>query len=142
LIILIIFIVILWKYPPPLSRWLNLTRLFQQKEELLLSVQNNLLLASVIYILAYIAVVALSVSGATLLTLTGGFLFGPCLATLLINLGATSGALIIFLAARYFLGTSLQKKYASQLEKFNKEVVSNGKFYFLTLRFNPCFLSF
>jgi len=43
------------------------------------------------------------------------------------------------MVSRYILGSSLQKKYASKLEKFNKDMEANGKYYLLTLRLIPVF---
>jgi uncharacterized membrane protein YdjX (TVP38/TMEM64 family) len=56
--------------------------------------------AAFAFILAYAALVSLSVPGATLLTITGGFLFGAWLGTAYAVVGATIGATIVFLAAR------------------------------------------
>lgn len=54
----------------------------------------------VAFILAYAGLVSLSVPGAALLTITGGFLFGPWFGTAYAVVGATIGATIVFLAAR------------------------------------------
>jgi len=123
----------------PAGRLLNLQTLLANKSALLESVQNWYLPSVLIFIALYIAVVALSIPGATVVTLTGGFLFGPLLSVLYINIGATIGAALIFIAARYFLGEMVQKKYSIQLEKFNREIEENGKNYMLTLRLIPLF---
>ncbi len=54
-------------------------------------------------------------------------------------MGATLGAFIIFIAARFFIGEMVQRKYGEKLEKFNKELEVNGKNYLLTLRLIPIF---
>ena len=56
--------------------------------------------AAIAYIAAYAAVVALSVPGGAILTIAGGFLFGTWLGGLCAVVGATLGAVCIFLAAR------------------------------------------
>jgi uncharacterized membrane protein YdjX (TVP38/TMEM64 family) len=61
-------------------------------------------LAALIYIVTYGLLVALSVPGGAVLTIAGGFLFGPWLGTLCAVVGATLGATGIFLAARAGLG--------------------------------------
>ncbi len=114
-------------------------RIYQTRDELLVAVQNNLLPASLAFVGIYFLTVALSIPGATLLTLTGGFLFGPALGAILVNLGASSGAIGIFLAARYFMGNQVQEKYGEKLQKFNREIEANGGSYLLTLRFIPIF---
>jgi uncharacterized membrane protein YdjX (TVP38/TMEM64 family) len=69
-------------------------------------------LTAVLFVLVYIAVVALSLPGATICTLTGGFLFGVFPGTLF-NVGAaTVGAVIVFLAARYGFGD----RFAARLD--------------------------
>lgn len=64
-------------------------------------------LTMVVFVLTYAGIVALSLPGATVLTLTGGFLFGLWPGTLLNVMGATFGAVGIFLAVRAGFGRAL-----------------------------------
>lgn len=59
------------------------------------------------FVLAYTAIVALSLPGAAIASLAGGFLFGTLLGTPLNVLAATLGAVAIFLAARMGFGNRL-----------------------------------
>ena len=59
-----------------------------------------------VYIPIYATLVALSVPGAAILTIAGGFLFGAWLGGLYAVIGATLGATAIFLAARAGLAAS------------------------------------
>jgi uncharacterized membrane protein YdjX (TVP38/TMEM64 family) len=59
------------------------------------------------FVLAYIAIVAFSLPGATAATLTGGFLFGLFPGALFNILAATLGAILIFLAVRAGLGQAM-----------------------------------
>ncbi|WP_375174808.1 TVP38/TMEM64 family protein [Pseudooceanicola sp.] len=68
---------------------------------------DNYLATVLAFIAIYTAVVALSLPGATVTTLTGGFLFGIWPGTLFNILGATLGATLLFLAIRYGFGRSL-----------------------------------
>ena len=96
-------------------------------------------LASVtIFIAVYIVAAALSIPGATLLTLTAGFLFG-FFGVIYVNIGATAGAILAFLTARYLIGDWIQKRYTERLASFNKEIAANGPHYLLTLRLIPLF---
>ena len=81
---------------------------------------------------------ALSIPGATILTLAAGFLFG-FFGIIYVNIGATIGAILAFLVARYLLGNWLQKRYGERFVSFNKEIAENGYNYLLTLRFIPLF---
>ena len=91
-----------------------------------------------IFVLIYIAAVALSIPGATILTLTAGFLFG-FIGVIYVNIGASAGAVLAFLAARYLIGDWVQRRYGEKLASFNKEIAENGYNYLLTLRFIPLF---
>ena len=123
----------------PLGDAADLQNLLLQKEKLLESVHQSFILSAAVFIALYIAVVAFSIPGATFMSLLGGFFFGPLWGTLFINAGATTGALCIFLAARYILGMDIQDKYSEKLGKFNREIAENGKNYMLTLRLLPVF---
>lgn len=117
----------------------NPEKIYSAKDSLLLRVNEKLLPSALIFVLIYFGAVAVSLPGATFLTLTGGFLFGPVLGTVLVNLGASTGALVVFIAARYFLGSQVQQKYGEKLKTFNREIDTNGSSYLLTLRFIPVF---
>ncbi len=138
-LVLVIILLALVFTLTPARNLLDLKALLANKDKLLEAVQNWYFPAVLIYIFLYMAVVALSIPGATAVTLTGGFLFGPLFSVLYINIGATSGAAILFMASRYFFGEMIQKKYADKLAKFNKEMEENGRNYLLTLRLIPVF---
>lgn len=70
----------------------------------------NPVLAPALFVLVYVAVVALSVPGAVWVTLTGGFLFGVFPGVLYNVGGATLGALLLFLAVRAGLGDALKAR--------------------------------
>lgn len=123
----------------PLGERVDLSRIGDQKDSLLLLVKEHYAGFVIVFILVYIAVVALSIPGATILSLSGGFFFGPWLATLYINIGASSGAFLIFLIARQLLGNKVQEQYAEQLDRFNRDMKANGSNYLLTLRLIPVF---
>jgi len=90
-----------------------------------------------VYLLAYIGVVTCSLPLAAVLTIAGGFLFGPVLGTLLTNIGATIGATFAFLLFRYLIGAALQRRYKHQLESFNQAMAEYGTSYLLMVHFIP-----
>ena len=67
----------------------------------------NYLWASLGFVVLYIATVAFSLPGATVVTLAGGFLFGLFPGVIYNVGGATVGAALVFLAARAGFGTDL-----------------------------------
>ena len=68
------------------------------------------MLTVAVFIVLYIVIVAFSLPGATIATLTGGFLFATFPGALYNVIGATIGATAIFTAARMGLGASLGAK--------------------------------
>lgn len=89
---------------------LSFQALADNREALIAFRDANFVLTIVTYMAIYIAVVAFSLPGATIATLAGGFLFGLTTGTLLTVFAATTGATLIFLAARWGLGEKLAAK--------------------------------
>ncbi len=118
--------------------YLTFEKFKMYKDQLMGLVEAHYVESVLIYVGLYLFVAALSIPGATVLTLSGGFLFG-LIGVAYVNLGATAGATLSFLAARYLLGDWIQARYGERLAAFNKEVDENGYYYLLTLRFIPLF---
>lgn len=105
---------------------------------------RNYSLAALGYLLAYIAVVALSLPGATIMTLGGGFLFGLLPATILTVFAATAGATLLFLLAKAGFGDALHARITagngdSRLRRIEAGLRENAFSYLLTLRLVPAF---
>ena len=118
---------------------LNLESLQSNAEKLVQYSDQNYLLSVLAYIVIYIVVTGLSLPGATILTLAGGFLYKVFFTVIYVNIAATTGAMLAFLFARYIAGQWIQQSYGDKLAKFNEEVDRNGAYYLLTLRFIPIF---
>lgn len=93
-----------------LRDYLSFEALAENREALIAFRDANYVLTVLAFILAYIVIVAFSLPGATIATLTGGFLFATFPGALFNITGATIGATIIFLAARWGLGEKLSAK--------------------------------
>ena len=94
--------------------------------------------AVALFILAYAGLVALSVPGGVLLTITSGFLFGPWLGTVYAVIASTLGATLVFLAARAGLAglADMAGPWARRIEAgFRKNALN----YLLVLRLLPIF---
>ena len=122
-----------------LGRWLSLEALKTNRDHLLAFTEANYTGAVVLFIALYIAVTGLSLPGATILTLAGGFLFGSLPATIFVNLGATIGATLAFLAARYVLRDWVERKFGRWLEPLQEGFAKNAFSYLMTLRLIPLF---
>ncbi|WP_415401719.1 TVP38/TMEM64 family protein [Tateyamaria sp. SN3-11] len=93
-----------------LKDYLNFQTLADNREALLAFRDGNYVLTALVFVAAYVVVVAFSLPGATVMTLTGGFLFATFPGSLFNVIAATLGAVGIFLAARYGLGEKLAAK--------------------------------
>ncbi|MDP4032381.1 MAG: TVP38/TMEM64 family protein, partial [Pseudorhodobacter sp.] len=81
--------------------------LARQRDVLLAYRDSNFLLASLAFVVGYVVIVAFSLPGATIATLTGGFLFGLFPGVLYNVSAATMGAVGVFLAARAGFGADV-----------------------------------
>jgi len=122
-----------------LGQYLSLESLRIHRDRLLDVVQTNFLTSLLIYVLIYIVMAALSVPGAAVLTLAGGALFGLVSGTVAVSFASTIGATLVFLAARFLLRDSIQKRFGKRLEAINRGVERDGAFYLLALRLVPVF---
>ena len=93
-----------------LRDYLSFDALRDNREALIAFRDNNYLLTALAFVAAYVVLVAFSLPGATVATLTGGFLFGLFPGVLYNVGGATLGAIVIFLAAQWGLGDRLKER--------------------------------
>jgi uncharacterized membrane protein YdjX (TVP38/TMEM64 family) len=70
-------------------------------------------LSVLVFIAVYIGIVSLSLPGGTIATLTGGFLFGLFPGVFFNVIGAGTGAMLVFLAARAGFGASVSARIAA-----------------------------
>ncbi len=119
--------------------WLTLEKLAQHRDFLQKHVQESLLLSVLLFGLLYIVVVAASLPGAALLSLAAGFLFGQWLGTGLVIIGATIGAVLLFLLVNTTLGATLKSKAGPWFHKISAGFQDNAISYMLFLRLIPIF---
>ena len=93
--------------------------------------------ASVAYFLLYIVVTAVSLPGATVMTLAGGAVFGFWWGFVLVSFASTIGATLAMLVARFVLQEQVQSRFARQLVALNRGIEKEGGFYLFTLRLVP-----
>jgi uncharacterized membrane protein YdjX (TVP38/TMEM64 family) len=122
-----------------LNRYLSIDELAAKREALLDLVQAHPILGLLAYTLAYVLVVAFSIPGAMIMTMTGGFLFGPWLGAAAAVTGASIGATIMFFVARSALGETLRKrvKAGGLMDRIQAGVRANAFSYLLVLRLIP-----
>lgn len=101
--------------------------------------RDNFVAALAIYFLFYVAVTALSIPGAAVVTLVGGAVFGLVWGTLLVSFASTIGATLAFLSSRWLLRDWVQRRFATSLKAINAGVARDGAFYLFSLRMVPVF---
>jgi uncharacterized membrane protein YdjX (TVP38/TMEM64 family) len=122
-----------------LGRHLTLAALKANKDALRAYTDAHYLISVFAFIVAYCVQTALSLPGAVIFTLTGGFLFGTALGTLYVNIGATSGAVLAFLTARYLFRNAVERRFGEKLIAIQRGFSQDAFNYLLTLRLIPLF---
>jgi pyruvate/2-oxoglutarate dehydrogenase complex dihydrolipoamide dehydrogenase (E3) component/uncharacterized membrane protein YdjX (TVP38/TMEM64 family) len=85
----------------------------------------------------YVAVAALALPGAALLTLAAGAIFGLLWGLLIVSFASSIGATLSFLLSRYVLRDWVRRRYAARLELVDRGIAKEGAFYLFTLRLIP-----
>jgi uncharacterized membrane protein YdjX (TVP38/TMEM64 family) len=109
------------------------------RDRLLEFTEANYSAAVGLFIVTYCVVAAFSLPVAAVMTVAGGFLFGAVYATLFVNVGATTGATLAFLVARYLLRDAVEQKFGKWIGPFQEEFEKNAFSYLMTLRLIPVF---
>ena len=121
------------------GQYFSLEALKANRDDLLAYTNANFAVAVILYVAVYILQTGFSLPGGALMTLTGGFLFGSVLGTIFVNIGATTGATLAFLAARYVLRDWVERKFGKRIEPIQAGFAQNAFSYLLTLRLIPAF---
>lgn len=121
-----------------LHHYLTLETLKTHSGALNTFIQNHFLLATLIFLGVYIAVIGFSLPVATFMTLLGGFLFDRLLGTFIVVIAATIGASLIFWVVKY-ASEGFTKKAGTWVKKMEKGFRANAFYYMLTLRLVPLF---
>ncbi len=100
---------------------------------------RNAALAAIAFIAMYTLVVAFSIPGGAIMTISAGFLFGTVPAATYGVVGGTLGAVCVFLAARTAFGEVLRAKAGPALKRMEAGFRKNEFSYMLSLRLIPLF---
>jgi len=113
-----------------LHRHLTLAALKENREALSAYVADHFLLAASAYFGLYVVVTALSLPGATIMTLAGGAVFDFTSGLVLVSFASTIGATLACAISRFLLRDWVQGR-------FNEGIAREGAFYLFTLRLIP-----
>ena len=91
------------------------------------------------FFLVYVAVTALSLPGAAILTLAAGALFGLATGTLVVSFASSIGATLAFLVSRHLLRDTVERRFGDKLGTFDENIERDGAFYLFTVRLVPIF---
>jgi len=122
------------------TRWLSLQTVLAERQTLQTWTAEHFAAALLGFVVVYIAVAAVALPGAVVLSLLGGFLFGRWLGTALVLIGATVGAAIVFSIARSAVGEPLRRRAGPLYERVLSGVTGNAVEVLLFLRLFPFFL--
>ena len=101
--------------------------------------ETSPILVAALYFAAYVAVTALSLPGAAVMTLAGGALFGLGWGLLIVSFASTIGATLAFLVSRHLLRDSVHARFGARLRAIDEGIARDGAFYLFSLRLVPAF---
>lgn len=133
MIVLVIAAIIFW-LPPDL---LTLEGLKSKQADIEAYRASNPVLSVLLFCGIYIVAAALSIPGATVLTLASGAIFGLFYGTIWVSISSTIGATLAFLLSRYFFKDVVRQKFGERLEAMERNLEKDGPFYLFSLRLVP-----
>ncbi|MCU7795777.1 MAG: FAD-dependent oxidoreductase [Candidatus Thiodiazotropha sp. (ex Myrtea spinifera)] len=122
-----------------LGSYLTFESLKSSRDEIIAWREANPLVAVVAFFLIYVAVTALSLPGAAIMTLAVGAVFGFFWGLVLVSFASTIGATLAFLISRFLLRDAVQSRYGDRLKAINSGIEKDGAFYLFSLRLVPLF---
>ncbi|GFD89504.1 pyridine nucleotide-disulfide oxidoreductase [Tenacibaculum sp. KUL152] len=102
-------------------------------------IEANPVVSIGVFFAVYVAVTALSLPGAAILTLAAGALFGLAQGLVIVSFASSIGATLAFLVSRFILRDTVRNKFKDKLNKIDEGVEKQGAFYLFTLRLVPVF---
>ena len=122
-----------------LGRFLSLGYIKSRQAEFTMLAADRPWLVGGAFFAIYIAVCALSLPGAAIMTLAAGAIFGLVNGTVIVSFASAIGATLAMLVSRYVLRDSVQSKFGARLADIDKGIEREGAFYLFTLRLVPIF---
>lgn len=122
-----------------LNRYFTLSYIKESRDQFDIFYTDNTVLTITAYMLIYIAITALSLPGAAIMTLAGGALFGFIIALTAVSFASTIGATLACFVSRYLLRGWVEEKFGDKLSVINSGLEKEGIFYLFMLRLIPAF---
>lgn len=121
------------------GQYFSLEYVKSQQAELDLLVQEDPVTSAMTFFAIYIAVTALSLPGAAIMTLAAGAIFGVAWGLLIVSFASTIGATLAMLVSRFVLREQVMRSFGDKLKAIDKGIEKDGAFYLFTLRLVPAF---
>lgn len=122
-----------------LGHYLSLPQLQARQAELATLVDRHFVSAALLFVAIYVVSTALSLPGASLLTLAGSAVFGVAWGLLLVSFASSIGATLAFLSARFLLRDWVERRFGDKLASLQAGMKKEGALYLLSLRLIPIF---
>ncbi|MBA4341798.1 MAG: pyridine nucleotide-disulfide oxidoreductase [Methylibium sp.] len=136
-LLLLVSAALLLFYQFDLGQALSLAGIKARQAELEAWRQAQPLSAALLFLLAYIAVTALSLPGATVMTLAAGAIFGLGWGSLIVSFASSIGATLAFLSSRWLFRDWVSARFGTRMDALNQGMARDGGFYLFTLRLVP-----
>jgi len=139
-LLILFFLASFWAYFQfNLGQYHSLDWVKSQQASLRATYHANPLVTLCVFASFYIFTTALSLPGATVLTLFAGALFGFVPGLILVSFASTLGASLAFLSSRFLFYQGVQKRFGASLQTFNRGIETEGGLYLFSLRLVPLF---
>jgi len=136
---LVLVVLVVAFFALDLGRFFSLDYAKGAREQFVDLYRSHPLLEIGAFMAIYIAVTALSLPGAAIMTLVAGAIFGLFVGTVIVSFASSIGATLAMLVARYVLRDSVKGRFGARLAEIDKGVQREGAFYLFTLRLVPVF---
>ena len=122
-----------------LGQYLSFSYLKESRDTLVSLYEKHTALFVGAYFIIYVLTTALSLPGASPLTVAGGWVMGFWVSTLVVSFASTIGATLACFFSRFLLRDWVQNKIGDRIKKVNEGIEKEGSFYLFTLRLIPLF---
>ncbi len=139
LLLVVLALVVVLFFLFDLGGYLTLDNLKEQQAGLQAWHAANPWTSRLLFFAVYVAVTALSLPGATVMTLAVAAILGFVEGLILVSFASTLGATLAFLIARFLLRDAVQARFRDRLRPINAGVEKDGAFYLFGLRLVPLF---
>jgi uncharacterized membrane protein YdjX (TVP38/TMEM64 family) len=136
---LVLILLVAAGYGMGIHHHLSLTALAENRDALRQWVNTHLVLALAAFMLLYFAVVALSIPGAGIMSIAGGFLFGWALSAPASVAAAVAGAAAVFQIVKTSFGAALAERAGPLVQRLSQGFAENAFSLLLFLRLTPVF---